>query len=86
MTLPHLSVVVWCVVYGVCDYRAGYTHKTAGLAVNGTLTFVPSNRIKAEHSANQAIVNEPFIGAGLTDYTRSQVRMAGQRAREYLHT
>ena len=61
------------VVFFFCG-RAGYTHKTAGLAVNGTLTLLPPNRMKAEHVENKMRMNEPFDGVGLTDYTRSQVR------------
>lgn len=53
--------------------RAGYTHKTGGLAVNGTLTLLPTNRLKAQHKGNQVMVNEPFEGVGLMDFTRSQV-------------
>jgi hypothetical protein len=56
-------------------FRAGYTHKTAGLAVNGTLTFLPTGRAPAKHRRGvRQQVNAPFIGSGLSDYTRSQVR------------
>lgn len=60
--------------YPIGPDRAGYTHKTAGLVVNGSMTLIPRHSTPSFSKEDLSFFNEPITGTGLSDFSRSQSR------------